>query len=127
MRFPQAHFLGPLHGSELAAAYRSADVFVFPSLTDTFGLVMVEALACGTPVAAFPEDGPRAIVTEDCGALDEDLGAAVRLALTKHRKDCAARARQFGWNAATRQFLDALTPLTPHADAENIPLRPLKV
>ncbi|WP_057883485.1 glycosyltransferase family 4 protein [Tsuneonella troitsensis] len=121
VRFPDAVFLGPMRGAELAAAYRSADVFVFPSSTDTFGLVMVEALACGTPVAALPEDGPRAIVTPECGALSPDLGVAVREALGKHRADCAARARDFGWDAATRHFLAALTPLAaearPHADA----------
>lgn len=109
-RFPKARFLGTMTGAALAAAYRSADVFVFPSRTDTFGLVMVEALACGTPVAAYPEDGPAAIVTEDTGVLDTDLARAVRGALVKDRDACAARARAFGWEAATAQFLAGLTP-----------------
>lgn len=114
-RFPQAHFFGVMQGAELAAAYRSADVFVFPSRTDTFGLVMVEALACGTPVAAFPVDGPRSIVTTETGALSRDLGKAVRIALTRHRAACAAHGRSFSWEAATSQFLDALTPLANEA------------
>ncbi len=114
-RFPDAVFLGVMRGAELAAAYRSADVFVFPSRTDTFGLVMVEALACGTPVAAYPEDGPQAIVTQDSGVLSNELDAAVRGALDLYRADCAARARDFGWDAATRQFLAALTPMVREA------------
>jgi glycosyltransferase involved in cell wall biosynthesis len=110
-RYPHAIFLGTLHGAELAAAYRSADVLVFPSRTDTFGLVMIEALACGTPVAAYPVAGPRDVLSDAVGAMDRDLGAAVRAALGKSRYACAAHACEFGWGAATRQFLDALAPL----------------
>lgn len=105
---PDALFLGTLHGPALAAAYRSADCFVFPSRTDTFGLVMIEALACGTPVAAYPVAGPRDILNDGVGAMDEDLGTAISAALGKSRFACAAHACEFGWGAATRQFLDAL-------------------
>ena len=114
---PQARFLGTLKGEALAAAYRTADAFVFPSRTDTFGLVMIEALACGTPVAAYPVGGPRDVVSSEVGALSHDLGVAVSEALTKSREDCARAARRFGWEAATRQFLSALVPLgAPRAD-----------
>src|SRR6218665_513546 len=76
-RSPAVHFLGALRGKELASAYAGADVFVFPSRTDTFGLVMIEALACGTPVAAYPVPGPLDIVTSETGALAETLDAAI--------------------------------------------------
>lgn len=110
-RFPEAVFLGVLRGAELAAAYRTADVFVFPSSTDTFGLVMIEALACGTPVAAYPVGGPRDILTEKVGAMSTHLEAAIATALRLSRADCADFARGFGWKAATNQFLTALAPL----------------
>lgn len=110
-RYSDAVFLGVLTGESLAAAYRTADVFVFPSSTDTFGLVMIEALACGTPVAAFPVGGPRDIVTEATGALAHDLKDAVAAALGRDRVACAARALDFGWAAATHQFLAALVPM----------------
>jgi glycosyltransferase involved in cell wall biosynthesis len=110
-RYPQAHFLGALFGAELASAYAGADVFVFPSRTDTFGLVMIEALACGTPVAAFPVPGPVDIVTEETGAMSEDLTLAIAQALTRDRAKCAAYGRSFTWEASAAQFLDALVPL----------------
>ena len=73
-RYPDALFTGPMEGEELALAYASADVFVFPSLTDTFGLVLLEALASGLPVAAFPASGPKDVLTEpDIGVMDYDL------------------------------------------------------
>ena len=106
--YPDAHFLGSQQGRALAACYAGADVFVFPSRTDTFGLVMIEALACGTPVAAFPVAGPRDIVDESSGALDDDLGAAIERALTRDRAGCVARGRQFSWARSTAQFLAAL-------------------
>lgn len=110
-RFPDAVFLGVLTGDALAAAYRSAGVFVFPSRTDTFGLVMIEALGCGTPVAAFPVGGPNAIVTDEVGSLSEDLASAIRGALGKSRDDCVARARGFGWEEATGQFVSSLVAM----------------
>lgn len=107
-RFPEAVFLGRREGSGLAGCYAGADVFVFPSRTDTFGLVLVEALACGTPVAAFPVSGPIDVVTDRTGALSDDLDRAIDAALFCEAKDCVARAGEFTWEAATDQFLDGL-------------------
>jgi glycosyltransferase involved in cell wall biosynthesis len=108
-RFPRAHFLGQKIGEELAALYAAADVFVFPSLTDTFGLVILEALASGLPVAAFPVAGPRDILEEGVsGALDPDLGAAIKRALRVPGGQCRAAAQRFSWQAATQQFLSNL-------------------
>lgn len=109
-RYPDAVFLGYQFGEELAAIYRSADVFVFPSLTDTFGNVMVEALASGVPVAAYPVTGPRDVLTEEAGAMDTDLGVAIARALTLSRQSARARARSFTWKASGDQFLSALVP-----------------
>jgi glycosyltransferase involved in cell wall biosynthesis len=117
-RFPDAVFLGPKHGADLAACYAAADVFVFPSLTDTFGLVNIEALACGLPVAAFPVQGPVDILgpegrgihggSEAIGALDEDLGAAVGRALLAKRSAASAEALHYGWEICTDRFLGGL-------------------
>lgn len=108
-QYPAVHFLGAMKGAELASAYRAADVFVFPSKTDTFGLVMLEALACGVPVAAFPVMGPIDILTEKVGAMDRDLAAAIDRALLCNPTDCAAYAKQFTWEESARQFLDAIS------------------
>lgn len=107
-RFPDAHFLGPLHGAALASAYAGADTFVFPSRTDTFGLVMIEALACGTPVAAFPVPGPADIVRGDVGCMDPDLDAAIAAALIRDRAACAAYGATFSWAESAHQFIAAL-------------------
>lgn len=107
-RYPEAHFLGRRSGRELAGCYAGADVFVFPSRTDTFGLVIIESLACGTPVAAFPVPGPRDILTDATGAQSEDLDRAIDAALYCERADCTAHGATFSWEAATRQFLDGL-------------------
>lgn len=118
-RFPDAVFLGSLSGAPLAAAYAGADVFVFPSLTDTFGLVMIEALASGVPVAGFPVAGPLDVIgeagcgvvagwTARVGAVDTDLAAAITSALTADRADCASYARSFRWEACVDQFLAGL-------------------
>lgn len=116
-QYPDTVFLGPRQGMALAAAYADADLFVFPSRTDTFGLVMIEALACGTPVAAYDVGGPRDIVTQDTGSLSDDLGAAVQAALTKPRASCIERAQDFTWSAAARQFVASLVPLgAPRAE-----------
>ncbi len=115
-RFPEAAFLGALTGRALAGAYAGADVFVFPSRTDTFGLVMIEALACGTPVAAFPVSGPVDVVTPETGALNSCLDAGIADALKKSRVACASYGRSFGWDVSARQFLSALSPMLPHAD-----------
>jgi glycosyltransferase involved in cell wall biosynthesis len=100
------HFTGPKFGPELAAAYAGSDVFVFPSLTDTFGLVLLEALACGTPVAAFPVQGPRDVLGDAAVAcLDEDLKRAALRALQIPRASARAYAMTRSWRACTAQFL----------------------
>lgn len=119
-RYPHVRFLGALHGEALADAYRAADVFVFPSRTDTFGLVMIEALACGVPVAAFPVPGPLDIIGAQgrgpandlpmrIGALDNDLSVAIARALTCDRMGAAVHGASFNWDRATDQFLDAVS------------------
>jgi len=112
-RYPDALFLGALSGDLLAGAYAGADVFVFPSRTDTFGLVMIEALASGTPVAALPVSGPVDIVTPATGALDDDLEIAIAAALTRDRTDCALYGRSYSWQASAQQFVSALVPAAP--------------
>jgi glycosyltransferase involved in cell wall biosynthesis len=98
--FPEAVFVGEKHDQELADHYAGGDVFVFPSKTDTFGLVLLEALACGTPVAAFPVTGPLDVVTSPrVGALDADLGQAVNRALALDRRDCREFALQYSWES----------------------------
>ena len=116
-RYPEVHWLGALHGSALAGAYAGADAFVFPSRTDTFGLVVVEALACGTPVAAFPVPGPIDILTNAVGAMNADLSEAIASALTRDRSACPAFAAQYSWAASADQFLAALAPLDVRAAA----------
>lgn len=117
--YPNVLFLGPKHGAELARAYAAADVFVFPSRTDTFGLVNIEALACGVPVAAYPVPGPADILgreecgvhggTERIGALDEDLGKAVARALTADRRAAAVEAANYSWDRCTSLFYAGLS------------------
>ena len=107
-RHPDAHFLGPRSGAALAAVYRTADVFVFPSRTDTFGLVMVEALASGVPVAAFPVAGPLDVLAPDVGVMDASLAVAIEGALRLDPITCRTHAAQFDWHASAREFLDAL-------------------
>jgi len=107
-RYPDALFMGALHGEALASAYAGADVFVFPSRTDTFGLVMIEALACGTPVAAYPVSGPIDVLEPNSSALGEDLGAAIMAALRCDRKAAAVHGASFGWRQSAEQFLAAL-------------------
>jgi 1,2-diacylglycerol 3-alpha-glucosyltransferase/glucuronosyltransferase len=112
-QYPDVHFLGAKFGSDLARHVAAADVFVFPSLTDTFGLVILEALACGLPVAAFPVAGPKDVVREgEVGALDWDLAKAVERAIALPRAACRLYAQGFSWEAATRQFLANLAPVT---------------
>lgn len=111
-RHPDALFVGFRFGDELAAMVSAADVFVFPSLTDTFGLAMIEALACGVPVAAFPVPGPIDVIEPGVtGVLNEDLAAAIQGALLLDRHVCAERAKAFTWEAATEQFLEGLEPI----------------
>jgi glycosyltransferase involved in cell wall biosynthesis len=116
-RFPAVLFLGALSGEALAGAYAGADVFVFPSRTDTFGLVMIEALACGTPVAAFPVSGPADVLQAHVGFMDEDLDRAIQGALKLDRAACAAYGASFSWEASARQFVSALVPLSRRSAA----------
>ncbi|MES1984545.1 MAG: glycosyltransferase family 1 protein [Pseudomonadota bacterium] len=117
-QFPDALFLGALSGADLTGTYSGADVFVFPSRTDTFGLVMIEALACGTPVAAYPVTGPVDIVTPETGGLSETLEDAIAQALTRDRDACAAYGRCFTWRVSASQFLAGLHPVEPGALAD---------
>ena len=130
-KYPKAHFLGALHGPALASAYAAADVLAFPSRTDTFGLVMIEALACGTPVAGYKVPGPLDVVGADgfgpdgrapgrIGALGHDLGEAMMKALAARRADCVAQGRRYGWDRAVDQFLAALVT----GDGSPVPFLP---
>lgn len=109
---PDVHFFGYRHGEELATMLASADAFVFPSRTDTLGLVILEAMASGVPVAAFPVPGPADLVTDGGnGALDENLRDAVFRALSIDGATCVEFAGQFSWSNSTRRFLALLEPL----------------
>lgn len=111
--YPGIVFTGALHGEDLARLFASADVFVFPSRTDTFGLVLLEALASGTPVAAFPVTGPIDVIGKaPVGVLKDDLAAAALEALEIPRENCRAYAERFSWDASAQQFLDHLPLIT---------------
>ena len=113
---PHVHFVGYRFGDELAAHYAAADVFVFPSRTDTFGVVMLEANACGTPIAAYPVTGPIDVVREGVnGALDEDLARAADRALHVPRASCLAHARCNGWGRVAEVLLAHLAPIATAA------------
>jgi glycosyltransferase involved in cell wall biosynthesis len=118
--YPHVKFLGALSGERLARAYCAADVFVFPSRTDTFGLVMIEAMACGVPVAAYPVPGPIDVVGRNgrgpaddlpmqVGALDEELSIAIGKALRCDRMGAAVNGARYSWDRATDQFVTALS------------------
>jgi glycosyltransferase involved in cell wall biosynthesis len=110
-RYPGVNYLGVLNPRELSEVYASADAFVFPSKTDTFGLVLLEAMACGLPVAAYPVTGPLDVLGDSkAGVMHEDLRVACLAALSLKREDAAAHARKFSWRAATEQFLAHLHP-----------------
>jgi len=109
--YRDVHFLGYRHGEELARLLSAADVFVFPSLTDTLGLVMLEAMACGVPVAAFPVPGPQDLVIDGGnGALDDDLREAVFRALAVPSEHCVEFAAGFSWQRSAARFLEMLMP-----------------
>ena len=111
-QYPEVVFLGYKHGEDLARHIASADVFVFPSHTDTFGLVMLEALACGVPVAAYPVQGPKDVILSDkVGCLDDDLAKAVSTALTLNRDDCRQYALGYTWDQCARLFESHLAPI----------------
>jgi glycosyltransferase involved in cell wall biosynthesis len=118
-RYPEVNFLGILEQQELAQVYAAADVFVFPSKTDTFGLVLLEAMACGLPVAAYPVTGPLDVIGDSgAGAMHEDLRTACLRALELKREDAAAHARRFSWRAATEQFVTHLYPRSRSAGVQ---------
>ena len=111
-KFPEVTFTGYRENGALARSYAGADVFVFPSRTDTFGLVLLEALAAGTPVAAFPVTGPIDVITDErIGALDEDLRAACLKALNCDRSLARRHAEAWSWDACVAQFRAALVPI----------------
>ncbi|WOH79838.1 glycosyltransferase family 1 protein [Bradyrhizobium sp. BEA-2-5] len=113
-KYPEAVFLGEKKGADLTAHLAAADVFVFPSLTDTFGVVQLEALACGTPVAAFPVTGPKDVIADHpIGAIDHDLRTACLRALTMSRADCRNFALERSWENSARQFIGNLATLQP--------------
>jgi len=108
-RYPDVHFAGAQSGEALVRHYAAADVMVMPSRTETFGLVLLEALACGVPVAAYPSAGPTDVIGDSgAGILDEDLGAAARAALTIPRERCLEHAQRFSWQACIDQFVSHL-------------------
>ncbi len=115
--YPAVTFTGPRYGAALAQAYAGADVFVFPSRTDTFGLVILESLACGTPVAAYNVTGPKDVLAQAAGpigAVDDDLRTAALNALNANRSACRAHAERFSWRACAETFLSHLVPLGGH-------------
>jgi len=114
-KYPDAVFLGPKFGEDLASHLAAGDIFVFPSLTDTFGLVQIEALACGLPVAAYPVTGPLDVLTPAVGAMDDDLDAAIEKALTLDPTDCRQHALGYSWDACARLFLANLAPVGKQA------------
>ena len=125
--YPEAYFMGGMAGEELAAAYRTADCFVFPSLTDTFGVVVIEALSSGVPVAAYPIQGPIDILGPNgrgacddmpatVGVCDEDLGQAIIKALTLDRSAAAVFGQRFSWERATDQFISAIKDACSEAE-----------
>jgi glycosyltransferase involved in cell wall biosynthesis len=110
--YPQVHWLGSVSRHRLVDFYAAADAFVYPSRTDTFGLVMLEAMACGTPVAAYPVAGPLDVVGQsDGGVLDVDLGRAALAALRVPRARARARALEFDWDRVSREFVSYLAPI----------------
>ena len=122
-RYPKARFLGEKTGKDLTSHLAAADVFVFPSRTDTFGVVQLEALACGTPVAAFPVTGPLDVIADHpVGALDSDLKSACIRALGASRQTCRSFALERSWENSARQFIGNLSALQPSRS-----LRPARV
>ncbi|MGZ5871566.1 MAG: glycosyltransferase family 4 protein [Bradyrhizobium sp.] len=122
-KYPQAVFLGAQQGEELAKTYAAADVFVFPSKTDTFGLVLLEALASGVPVAAFPVTGPRDVLgSAPVGALNDDLRLACLASLRISPQDCLEFAARHTWEASARAFIGNMADIrTVEAEHDAVP------
>jgi glycosyltransferase involved in cell wall biosynthesis len=122
-KYPGVRFLGEKTGADLTAHLAAADVFVFPSRTDTFGVVQLEALACGTPVAAFPVTGPLDVIADHpVGALDEDLRSACLQALKVSRDACRDFALERSWENSARQFIGNLSALQPSRSLRPAPV-----
>lgn len=114
-QYPNAVYAGYQFGEDLAKHVAASDVLVFPSLTDTFGLVNLEAMACGVPVAAYPVTGPIDVIDNGVtGVLDQDLAKAAIQALTLDPRACRARAERSGWDTCTREFEANLVACTEH-------------
>jgi glycosyltransferase involved in cell wall biosynthesis len=123
-KYPLARFVGFRYGEDLARHLAAADIMVFPSRTDTFGLVNLEALACGVPVAAYPVQGPRDVIQPGLtGELDEDLALAAGRALALRPQDCRAQALASGWEHCTREFAANLVPAREQAPSRAAPHR----
>lgn len=129
-KFPDTHFAGAQYGEALSSYYAGSDVFVFPSKTDTFGLVVIEALSSGLPVAAYPVPGPRDILeprdyegAEKAGALNEDLREAALKAATLSKEDARAFASHFSWGACRDMFLGNLAPIPREWAEAGLPRR----
>ena len=114
-KYPNVHFLGAKFGDDLATCYASADVFVFPSLTDTFGLVILEAMASGTPVAAYEATGPKDVIPgSNAGTINligSDLARGAKDCLSLDRATCRTYAEKYNWKAVAHAFLENLQPL----------------
>jgi len=124
-KYPQVHWRGVVPREALPAVYSAADAFVFPSHSETFGLVMLEAMACGTPVAAFPVTGPLDVVGDsDGGVLDADLARAAMRALDVPRERARARALEFDWERVCDQFVSFLVPADGRPGQAARPARP---
>jgi glycosyltransferase involved in cell wall biosynthesis len=125
--YPRVHWVGVVPRADLADYYNAADAFVYPSRTDTFGLVMLEALACGTPVAAYPVEGPLDVVgASDGGVLDVDLGRAALRALAVPRWRARARALAFDADRVAREFVGHLAPVVDASPAMTLASRNLR-
>jgi glycosyltransferase involved in cell wall biosynthesis len=111
-KYPSVRFTGYLRGEKLALALAAADVFVFPSRTDTFGVVLLEALACGVPVAGYPVQSCKNVIADDrVGILSEDLHHATMTALTLNPQHCRDYAMAFAWEKCTQEFVENLVPI----------------
>ena len=127
-RFPEAHFPGLKEGAELAGLVAAADVFVFPSKTDTFGIVQLEALACGVPIAAYPVTGPLDVIGDHpVGVLNDDLGVACVAALKISRQVCRTFALSHSWETSASQFIGHMEQVLKSSRRSSSAIRPVQV